>query len=174
MGFMRYSGIWFLIRDYGSTATVAQPGQPCLVPASATATAAEIELQAAWDEKNDKTSGTIQMLIEENLRHHIVKCETALEAWNLLAMAYKKPGMVGAFVAFQNLFNSQLVDTKPLGPQLDHLHEAATQVAAAGIEVRDQLLALLMINALPKSYQALSGTILATAPNVVALKPSNV
>lgn len=174
MGFMRYSDIWFLIKGYSSTATVVKPGQPRPVAAATTITAVEIELQAAWNKKNDKALGTIQMLIEENLCHHIAKCKTALEAWTLLAIAYEKPGAVGTFVAFQNLFNTQLVDTKLLGPQLDHLHEAATQVAAAGIKVKNQLLALLMINALLKSYQALSGTILATAPNVATLKPSDV
>ena len=81
---------------------------------------------------------------------------------------------MGAFVAFQALFNAQLVDTSPLGPQLDALHEAAAQVTVAGIEIKDQLLALLMVNCLPKSYQTLASTILAVHKDVKDLKPSDV
>ncbi|EKM48026.1 uncharacterized protein PHACADRAFT_203348 [Phanerochaete carnosa HHB-10118-sp] len=77
--------------------------------------------------------------------------------------------MTSAFVTFQKLFNAQLSDSSALGPQLDALTEQSNQVNAAGIEVKPQLLALLMINALSKSYQTIAGTILTTQTDVTLL-----
>lgn len=166
--FLRYSGCWALIEGYTPpTATTATPG--ISRPADSDATG-----QAAWDEKNQKAMGVIEMYTKENLKHLIEDKRTALAMWNTLKTEYEKPGAVGAFVAFQALFNAQLVDTSPLGPQLDALHEAAAQVTVAGIEIKDQLLALLMVNCLPKSYQTLASTILAVHKDVKDLKPSDV
>ena len=71
-GFIRYNGVWFLIEGYGSTSTKAQPGM-----ARPTSDAAEM---AAWDEKNDKALGIIQIYVAQNLKHHVNDKYTALEA----------------------------------------------------------------------------------------------
>jgi hypothetical protein len=73
---------------------------------------------AAWDEKNDKALGTILLYVAPNLKHHVDKAYMALEAWNTLAAEYEKPGAVGAFVAFQKLFNAQLSNGSALRPRL--------------------------------------------------------
>ena len=166
--FMRYSGVWFLIEGYGSTTTSKVAGM-----ARPVSPATEVVI-AAWDEKNDKALGIIQLYVAQNLKHHVNDKSTALEAWDALKDEYEKPGAVGAFVAFQKLFNAQLNDSSALGPQLDAIMEASNQVNAAGIEVKEQLVALLMVNCLPKSYQSIASTILATHADVSKLKPSDV
>lgn len=171
--FLRFSGVWFLIQGYGSTIAQAQPGM-ARPTVGTTPTTAELAAQASWDEKNDKALGIIQLYVAQHLRHHVDDKTTALDAWNAIKDGYEKPGAVGAFVAFQKLFNAQLSDASPLGPQIDALLKAANQVNAAGIDVKEQLISLLIINCLPKSYQALSSTILATTPDIKLLKPSDV
>jgi hypothetical protein len=109
--FMQYNSVWFLIEGYGSNATTKQPGMPRPTLATNSSNAAKV---AAWDEKNDKALGTILLYVAPNLKHHVDKAYTALEAWNTLAAEYKKPGAVGAFVAFQKLFNAQLSDSSAL------------------------------------------------------------
>lgn len=124
--FMRYSGVWFLIEGYGSDATATQPGMPR--PTLTTTTpnnAAEI---ASWDEKNDKALGMIMMYVAANLKHHVTDKFTALAAWTTLKEEYEKPGAVGAFIAFQKLFNAALSDRSALGPQIDSMIEASVQV----------------------------------------------
>lgn len=81
---------------------------------------------------------------------------------------------MGAFVAFQKLFNTTLSNTSALGPQIDSMIEAASQVNNTGIEVKNQLLSLLIINCLPKLYQQLAGTILFTAADVKKLTPAEI
>jgi hypothetical protein len=94
---MWYNSVWFLIEGYGSIATTKQPGMPCPTLATNSSNAAEV---AAWDKKNDKALGTILLYVAPNLKHHIDKAYTALEAWNTLAAEYKKPRAVGTFIAF--------------------------------------------------------------------------
>ena len=64
-------------------------------------------------------------------------------------------------------------DASVLGPQIDSIIEKAVQVNAAGIELKEQLVALTIVNALPKSYQLLSSTILTTV-DLATLKPATV
>jgi hypothetical protein len=94
---MRYNSVWFLIKSYGSTATIKQSGMPRPTLVTNSSNAAEV---AAWDEKNNKALGTILLYVAPNLKHHVNKAYTALEAWNTLAAEYEKLGAVGAFVAF--------------------------------------------------------------------------
>ncbi|EKM52169.1 uncharacterized protein PHACADRAFT_72721, partial [Phanerochaete carnosa HHB-10118-sp] len=140
--FLRYQGVWYLIQRYGSTATVPVPSLARPIAATGTPTATEIAAQAAWDEKNDKALGIIQLYVARNLPHLIDDKFLALDAWTAIKAGYKKPRVVGAF---------------------------SNQVNTVGIEVKPQLLALLMINALPKSYQTIAGTILTTQTDVTLL-----
>jgi ribosomal protein L44E len=91
----------------------------------------------ALDEKNDKALDMILLYVAPNLKHHVDKAYTALEAWNTLAAQYKKPGAIGVFVAFQKLFNAQLSDGSALELQINAMIEAANQVNNAGIEVKE-------------------------------------
>ena len=97
--FLQYQGLWFLIEGYGSTAQQALSGmaRPTL---SATPTLAEIMAQAAWDEKNDKALGSIQLYVAQNLRHMVDGEYLAATTWKKIVDEYKKPRVVGAFMAF--------------------------------------------------------------------------
>jgi hypothetical protein len=74
--FMRYNSVWFLIEDYGSTATTKQPSMPHPTLATNSSNAAEV---AAWDEKNDKALGMTLLYVAPNLKHHVDKTYMALE-----------------------------------------------------------------------------------------------
>lgn len=170
--FLRYNGLWFLIEGYGSNATTKTAGM-ARPTVGQTATAEELAAQAAWDEKNDKALGALQLYVAQNLRHLVDNEYTVLAAWTTIKNQYEKPGAVGAFVAFQQLFNTVLSDSASLGPQIDAVVEKSAMVNAAGIEIKPQLVALTIVNALPKSYQALSSTILATE-DLAKLTPSSI
>ena len=170
--FLRYNGLWFLIEGYSSAISQKQSGmsRPTV---STTPTPTEITAQATWDEKNDKVLGSIQLYVAQNL-HHMVDNEylTAI-AWKKITDEYEKPRVVGAFVAFQQFIGLHMSDALALGPQIDSIIEKAVQVNTAGIELKEQLVALAIVNALPKSYQLLSSTILATV-DLTTLKPATV
>ena len=98
--FLQYNGLWFLIEGYGSTAAqkVAGLSRPTT---SATPLATELAAQAAWDEKNDKVLGAIQLYVTQNLRHMVDNEYAAAVAWKKIADEYQKPGVMGAYVVFQ-------------------------------------------------------------------------
>ena len=129
---------------------------------SATLTATEIAVQATWNKKNDKVLGSIQLYVTQNLCHMVDNEYLAATAWGKIADEYKKLSVVGAFVAFQQFINLHMSDASVLGPQIDAIIEKAAQVNAVGIELKEQLVALTIVNALPNSYQLLSSTILTT------------
>ena len=133
--------------------------QPTL---SATPTPAEIMAQAAWDKKNDKALGAIQLYVAQNLCHMMDNEYLAAIAWKKIMDEYTKPSVVGTYMAFQQFINTQLSDASALGLQIDAIIEKATQVNTAGIVLSEQLIALIIMNALPKSYQLLSSTLLTT------------
>ena len=97
----------------------------------------------------------------------------AATAWKKIADKYEKPRVVGAFVAFQQFIGLHISDASALGPQIDSIIEKAVQVNAVGIELKEQLVALTIMNALPKSYQLLSSTILTTVDSAT-FKPAMV
>ena len=170
--FLRYQGLWFLIQSYSSIAQQALPGMP-RPTLSATPTPAEITAWTAWNGRNDKVLGSIQLYVAQNLRHMVDGEYLAATAWKKIADEYEKPGVVGAFVAFQQFIGLHMSDTSALGSQINSIIEKASQVNAAGIELKEQLVALTIVNALPKSYQLLSSTILATV-DLTTLKPATV
>ena len=59
---------------------------------------------------------------ENVIMHTVAHLSTAKAIWDELKRVYAKPGSVGAFVHFQQLFNSTLSDKSPLRPQLDAIH----------------------------------------------------
>ena len=86
---------------------------------------------------------------------------------------YEKPSVVSTFVAFQQFISLHMNDASALSPQIDAIIEKAAQINAAGIELKEQLVALTIVNILLKSYQLLSSTILATV-DLTTLKPATV
>ena len=169
---MRYNGLWFLTEGYGSVAGQKLPGmtRPTV---SATPTPTEITAQATWDKKNDKALRAIQLYVAQNLRHIVDNEYFAAVMWKKIADEYEKPRVVGAFVTFQQFIGLHMSDALALGPQIDSIIEKAARVNTVGIKLKEQLVALTIVNALPKSYQLLSSTILATV-DLTTLKPAMV
>lgn len=160
--YMQYQGVWLLVKGYGTNAGLSRPPD------------SKAEDQAKWDEKNDKALGILYLYIRPHLLHIIDGKASIADAWKELEDTFKKPGAVGAFVYFQQLFNMVLDEHKALRPQLDAMQQFATRVTSDGITIAENLLALLMVNSLPRSYQVLGSTILATVTDVSALKPGDV
>ena len=140
---------------------------------STTPTPAELQAQAAWDEKNNKALGAIELYIAQDLRHLIDGEFLAAITWKKIMDEYVKPGVMGVYVAFQQFINTQISDVSGLSPQIDSIIEKAVQVNKAGIVISEQLVALIVVNSLPKSYQLLNSTILTTI-NLTTLKLATV
>ena len=103
--YLRYHGCWFLIEEYGYTPGGTTPPTGTLRPTPSNTNAEEV---AKWDEKNDRAIGLILLHLAEHIMHTVAHLSTAKAIWDELKRVYAKPGSVGAFVHFQQLFNSTL------------------------------------------------------------------
>src|SRR5688572_19171463 len=159
-GIFRLSGVWDIVE--------ANNGVPTLRPTSGA------DEQSAWDEKNNKALGYMSVYMNPSLQHLIGDESVAATVWKNIKDKYGKPGGVGAFVYFQQLFRTTLNDSKPLRPQITELEAARQRTTNAGIKVDDMFMALLILTSLPESYSNISGTILATIPDISAITPNDV
>ena len=103
----------------------------------------------------------------------VLSLQNGLNEEVIAAVAGRERTM-GAFVNFQKLFGSQLSDNSALGPQIDAMIAFSSEVTNAGIKIEENLLALFIINCLPKSYAAVGSTILSASSDISKLKPGEV
>lgn len=92
----------------------------------------------------------------------------------MLKDVYKKFGAIGAYVAFQKLFNMQFTNNKALAYQINTLIKACAYVNNTDIMVNKQLFMLLVTNSFLQLYQSITSTILNTIANVKTLKTVNI
>ena len=124
-------GTWRIVEGNAAGTT---PAVPLARPASGA------DEQAAWDEKNDKALGIIEVYLGADYKHYVGDRTESAAVWKLLKDDFGKPGAVGAFVAFEEMFDVKMVDTEPLRPQISKIEQARTAVTTAGITIRTSLL----------------------------------
>ena len=86
---------------------------------------------------------------------------------------YGSVGSTSTFNLWIRLMQACLDDGSPLAPQLAKLNEARVQLTNSGMGVSDTQYCLILLNALPSSYEVVASTILASGP-ASSLKPSEI
>ena len=81
-----------------------------------------------------------------------------------LRETYGGVGSTAVFNLWIELMQARLDDTSPLAPQLARLNEARVKLANANMGVSDIQYSLILLNALPKSYEVVASTLLASGP----------
>src|SRR6202046_1017480 len=88
---------------------------------------------------------------------------TFYDKWQVLQNTYGgASGSIAVFNIFIQLIETRLDNSAPLAPQLAKLNEARVKLFNASMGVSDTQYCLLLLRALPPSYEALASTILAT------------
>src|ERR1700735_1336282 len=88
---------------------------------------------------------------------------TFYDKWQVLENTYGgASGSIAVFNILIQLIETRLDDSAPLAPQLAKLNEARVKLFNASMGVSDTQYCLLLLRALPPSYEALASTILAT------------
>ena len=84
--------------------------------------------------------------------------------WNVLKRLYGgAAGSTAIFNTWIELIQARLDDSAPLATQLAKLNETCVTLANANMGVTDQQYSLILLNALPASYEVVTTTILANA-----------
>ena len=86
---------------------------------------------------------------------------------------YGSVGSTSTFNLWIELTQARLDDGSPLAPQLAKLNEARVRLSNSGMGVSDVQYCLILLNALPSSYEVVASTLLASGP-VTSLKHSEI
>jgi hypothetical protein len=81
-----------------------------------------------------------------------------------LRETYGSVGSTAIFNLWIELTQARLDDGSPLAPQLAKLNEARVQLSNSGMGVSDTQFCLILLNALPSSYEVVASTLLASGP----------
>ena len=84
--------------------------------------------------------------------------------FNRLREVYGNVGSTSIFNMWIGLTQARLDDSSSLAPQLMKLNEARIQLSNSGMGVSDTQYCLILLNALPSSYEVVASTILASGP----------
>lgn len=172
-GWFLMQGAWRIVQGEPGTApgtydSYTRPTQ--LTPATA-ANTTEIN---AWVLLDEKARGAITMYIAPHLRDQLTKGQTTSYAlWAHIRSEYGTPGAVAAFVLFQKMVGYTFTDSKPLTPQILSFLSLNEKLSNAGLNQPERQVALMLLNAMPRSYQGTASNILSTK-QLDTLKPTDI
>jgi hypothetical protein len=104
----------------------------------------------------------------------VVDFLTFKHKWDVLKATYSgESGSTTIFNMWINLTQAKLNDSAPLAPQLAKLNETRVALSNASMGVTDTQYSLILLNALPPSYEAVATILLASGPPT-SLKASKI
>src|SRR6266702_2541222 len=95
-----------------------------------------------------------------------VEFPTFKEKYKQLRDTYGGVGSTAIFNLWIKLMQAQLDDGSPLAPQLSKFNEACVKLSNAGMGVSDIQYCLILLNALPESYEVVASTLLTSGVTV--------
>ncbi|HEV7738405.1 MAG TPA: hypothetical protein VGO47_13660 [Chlamydiales bacterium] len=115
-----------------------------------------------WNKRNRKGLSLIVLSCTKHIQKRLDFKKTLKENWDLLEKSYGTTTGLTIWVDFQKFTRSELSLSSPLSEQLDDLSNLGARINAGGITITDATLALVMVLALPPSFEVTKQTILAS------------
>ena len=120
-----------------------------------------------WAQVHRRAKAYLRLYIESHIYSQIASemdYPTFKDKWNVLKRLYGgAAGSTAIFNTWIELIQARLDDSAPLATQLAKLNETRVTLANANMGVTDLQYSLILLNALPASYEVVTTTILANA-----------
>jgi hypothetical protein len=120
-----------------------------------------------WNSIQKKAKAFLRLYCAPDV-HSIVDSELDFPSFKAkfdrLRETYGSVGSTAIFNLWIELTQARLNDGSPLAPQLAKLNEARVQLSNSGMGVSDTQYCLILLNALPSSYEVVASTLLASGP----------
>ena len=130
-----------------------------------------------WDSIQRRTKAYLRLYVKQDVYSLIASDSdypTFKQKWDKLKETYGgASGSTTIFNLWIQLTQAQLDDTKPMALQLAKINEARVALTNASMGITDVQFSLILLNALPTSYEVLASTILA-AGGPTTLKHSEI
>lgn len=120
-----------------------------------------------WSTVQKKTQAYMQLYCTMDVYSTVesdIDFPSLKEKFDRLRQTYGSVGSTSTFNIWIDLTQARLDDSSPLAPQLAKLNEARVKLSNAGMGVSDLQYCLILINALPNSYEVVASTLLASGP----------
>src|SRR6266571_1826076 len=120
-----------------------------------------------WASVQKKTKAYLRLYCEADVYSTVesdVDFPTFKEKYKRLKDTYGGIGSTAIFNLWIELTQARLDDGSPLAPQLAKLNKAHIKLSNAGMGVSDIQYSLILLNALPESYEVVATTLLASSP----------
>lgn len=119
--------------------------------------------EATRRRRDEKALSKINLMIEIGCLSHVMKAETAKEAWESLANAYEDKGLNRRVRLMRNLFSMKLENFSTMEAYVNEILSVSEQLAGIGKPIDDEYIAIIMLQGLPDEYE----------PMTMALEHSN-
>jgi hypothetical protein len=130
-------------------------------------------VQAAWDAEEEVLIGLLMLnLITEVWKqvNNMTTYPSVFDKYTQLDTLFGSMGAMATFNLWHTLVNTRIQEGSPFQPQFQTILDTRNTLSENGMSVSDMQLAFIILDALPLSFSAIAGTILAVG-NPKALDP---
>ena len=142
--------------------------------APATPTEADFRAIEIWDQRNKEGLGLIQIAVKASIRQSIKENETLAQNWTHLKETYGTRTGLNLWVDITKYFSTLFSPQQPLTQQIDGMSELKSRIDTAGMMIPDSLHAMLILRALPSTYEVVQQTILANVKDYKTLTSDDI
>ena len=104
----------------------------------------------AWQERDEKAHGIIQLHISDALLMKTHKETSSKRLFDALVILHETPNISSTFYLFQQLFSSTWDGTSAVSEHISVLRTVESHLAGMKYSVDDKVLSLILLNSLPK------------------------
>jgi gag-polypeptide of LTR copia-type len=133
------------------------PPRSSLDPAEVTARKSE---QASWDKCNLQGKSLLILVVKPSIFQSLNHAKGLRENWFALSTTYGHCTGLNTWVDFRTYIITLFTNSSPISSQINTLSELCTKIIEGGLTVSDQLHALVVLGALPASYETIQSSIL--------------
>lgn len=106
-----------------------------------------------WNQLDEKALATITLSVKASQLNHLKLCKTSNEAWKRLEDIHRPSGPVRKVSLYKKLLNSRMTDSEDMSCFLNDFSNAVDKLSEVGIELQDELIVIILLSSLPKSYE---------------------
>lgn len=118
------------------------------------------EERKKWRELQQKAHSALILCLVNKVMREVSHEETILGVWNKLQELYLQRSLANRLYIKQKLYSYKIQEDKPIVDQLDEFTKAIDDLEALDKRIKDEDKAIMLLNALPRSYDHLKDAML--------------
>ena len=108
---------------------------------------------AAWTKRDEKATSTIILSVTPMQISYIKSYSSACATWNTLRDIHRPKGPVRKVTLFKQLLNMRMSESDCVQQYVCNFSSIVEKLAETGIELQDELFAIMLLASLPTSYE---------------------